>query len=85
MKINKAVALCMMLSIAALGYIIYCQATISDSHIRLYLIVPWVLMAMLAYIFVDEFVGEVKTCKRRLLGIPNEPIIALPTPPRKKK
>lgn len=91
MRINKAVTFCMVLSISVLAYIIYWQVIVTDFHLRLYLIVPWVLMAMLALIFTDEFIVEVKACKHGPCGTPNKPTIApmprykVPVPPKQRR
>jgi len=72
-KINKAVVLCMALSIALCGYIIYWQTITNDICLRIALAVIWLLEASQAVIYIDEFIGEIRTYKHKALGTPNKP------------
>ncbi len=73
MKINKAIVLCTILSIALCGYIIYWQIAVDDICLRIILTVIWMLEASLAVIYTDEFIGEIRAYKHRTSSTPNKP------------
>lgn len=90
MKINKAAIFASALSIAVLIYIVIWQIVIPDIFIKLYLILPIGLMAVLAFIYTHELIGEIKVRKHGVHGTPNKPTIApepkykVPVPPKFK-